>query len=108
LITINNLRDMEGDRLVGKKTVAVRFGLKFSRGELAVLCFAPYLMNLYWMAHGYWIAGLLPWFTFPLAVRLVQNIWQTPPGRDYNQFLGQAARLHLAFGLVLAGGFTLS
>ncbi len=105
MIAINNLRDQDGDRKVGKKTMAVRLGVKFSRYEIAFLCFAPFLLNFYWMFRGYWPAGMMPWFIFPLALKLVQNIWKTPPGREYNSFLGQAAGLHLIFGLLLGIGF---
>ncbi len=33
LLTVNNLRDVEGDRLAGKKTLPVRFGKAFARME---------------------------------------------------------------------------
>ncbi len=105
LIAINNLRDREGDSKVGKKTMAVRLGVKFSKFEITFLCLAPFALNLYWMINGHWPAGLMPWFVFPLAMKLVKNIWQTAPGREYNAFLGQAAGLHLLFGLILGLGF---
>ncbi len=105
LIAINNLRDRDGDSKVGKKTMAVRLGVKFSKFEITFLCLAPFALNLYWMINGQWPAGLMPWFVFPLAMKLVKNIWQTEPGREYNAFLGQAAGLHLLFGLTLGLGF---
>ncbi len=105
LIAINNLRDREGDKKVGKKTLAVRFGIQFSKYEIAFLCFAPFAINFYWMMEGHWAAGLMPWFVFPLAMKLVQNIWKTAPGREYNNFLAQAAGIHLLFGLILGIGF---
>ena len=33
ILTVNNLRDMDGDRRAGKKTLAVRFGAAFAKGE---------------------------------------------------------------------------
>ncbi len=105
LIAINNLRDREGDSKVGKKTMAVRLGVRFSKYEITFLCLAPFVLNLYWMIDGHWPAGLMPWFVFPLAIKLVKNIWRTDPGREYNAFLGQAAGLHLLFGLILGLGF---
>jgi 1,4-dihydroxy-2-naphthoate octaprenyltransferase len=105
LIAINNLRDRDGDNKVGKKTMAVRFGEKFSKYEITFLCFAPFVLNIYWMMSGHWTAGLLPWFALPLALNLVKNIWKTAPGREYNSFLGQAAALHLLFGIILGVGF---
>lgn len=105
LIAINNLRDRDGDILVNKKTMAVRFGEKFSRYEIAFLVFAPFLMNLYWWIEGFKLAALIPLISLLLAVKVVKNIFKTEPGPLYNKFLGQAAGLHLVFGLLLALGF---
>lgn len=107
LIAINNLRDRTGDVLVGKKTLAVRFGVKFSRAEIAVLCFLPFLMNIYWWFEGYKIAAMISVLALPLAIKVTKNIYKTEPSPAYNQFLGQAAGLHLVFGLLLALGFAL-
>lgn len=108
LIAINNFRDMEGDAKVGKKTLAVRFGAKFSRYEITALCYLPFALNLFWMIKGYWVAGLLPWFALPVANQLVKKLWKTEPGPEYNKFLAQAAALHLLFGFILAAGVYLS
>lgn len=107
LIAINNLRDRRGDQLVNKKTLAVRFGEKFSRWEIATLCFLPFLLNLYWWFEGYKIPALISLFALPLAVKVTKNIFSTEPGAIYNKFLGQGAGLHLVFGLLLALGFAL-
>ena len=37
IITVNNLRDRETDVLVGKNTMAVRFGAWFTRLEYTIL-----------------------------------------------------------------------
>jgi 1,4-dihydroxy-2-naphthoate octaprenyltransferase len=105
LIAINNFRDMEGDKRVGKKTMAVRFGAEFSRREIAFLSISPFLINFYWMARGYWIAGLLPLLVLPLAIKLVQKVKNTDPSPEYNKFLAQSAALHLLFGILLSVGF---
>ena len=107
LIAINNLRDVFGDVKVGKKTLPVRFGLKFGRYEIAVLAFLPFLLNLYWWQQaGPW-AALLPWLCLPLALKIVRLIFQTEPSPAYNQFLAKGAGLHLLFGVLLSLGFIL-
>ena len=105
LIAINNLRDREGDAKVGKKTMAVRTGVRFSKYEITFLIYAPFALNLYWMIEGHWPAGLLPWFVLPLANKLAKNIWNTEPSAVYNSYLGQAAGLHMIFGIILGLGF---
>lgn len=107
LIAINNLRDRSGDVLVNKKTLAVRFGVRFSRWEIAALCFLPFLFNIYWWWEGYKIPALVSLLALPLAVKITKNVFSTEPSPAYNRFLGQAAGLHMAFGLLLAMGFAL-
>lgn len=105
LIAINNLRDRSGDALVGKKTLAVRFGVQFSRWQIAILCFLPFLLNLYWWFEGYKIPAMLSLLALPMAFKISKNVFTTEPSPSYNGFLGQAAGLHLLFGLLLAAGF---
>lgn len=107
LIAINNLRDAAGDRLVNKKTLAVRFGRSFARWEIAFLSLAPFFLGLYWSSQGYLWAFLLPFLISPLAFKLVKLVFETEPSPAYNQFLGKAAGLHLIFGMLLSIGFLL-
>ncbi|MGZ6439485.1 MAG: 1,4-dihydroxy-2-naphthoate octaprenyltransferase [Pseudobdellovibrionaceae bacterium] len=107
LIAINNLRDADQDRLVNKKTLAVRMGKSFACYEIAVLCLVPFAMNYYWWTVGFKGAFLAPLLTLPLALLIIKNIFQTEPSSVYNRYLGQAAFLHLAFGSLLSLGFYL-
>lgn len=107
LIAINNLRDMDGDRLVHKKTLAVRFGLRFARFEIAFLVLAPFLLSFYWL-WTFPMAAYLPAVTLPLAFKVIKNIFKNKPSAVYNKFLGQSAGLHLLFGLLTALGIYLS
>jgi 1,4-dihydroxy-2-naphthoate octaprenyltransferase len=104
LIAINNLRDVDGDREVHKKTLAVRFGKSFGRYEIAFLALAPFVMNLYWWTTGFLAAALIPLLALPLAFLVIKNIFKTEPSAAYNKFLGQSALLHLVFGLLLSLG----
>lgn len=105
LIAINNLRDRSGDILVNKKTLAVRFGTQFSRWEIAVLCFLPFMLNIYWWVTGFKIPALISLFAIPLAVKITKNIFTVEPSPIYNKYLGHAAGLHMLFGLLIAMGF---
>ena len=107
LIAINNLRDVFGDMKVGKKTLPVRFGVRFGRYEIAILAILPFILNFYWwQLAGIWPV-LLPWLAFPLAFKIVKLVFQTEPSPAYNQFLAKGAGLHLLFGLLLSLGLIL-
>ena len=107
LIAINNLRDIEGDKLVSKKTLPVRFGKGFARIEIALLCLAPFLMQLYWLEKNWKLAFWLGFLPLPLAVNLVHSVFKTEPSPIYNKFLAKASGLHLLFGTLLALGMVL-
>ncbi len=100
LIAVNNLRDREGDLKVGKRTLAVRIGVRGSRIEIALLGIVPFLLGYYWIARGLFMLGLIPLFAAPIAVLFVRQIHRIEPGPEYNLFLAQAAKLHLAFGVL--------
>jgi 1,4-dihydroxy-2-naphthoate octaprenyltransferase len=108
LIAINNLRDREGDRLVGKRTLAVRLGVKLARWEIVLLCFLPFLLNLYWLRWNWLWVTLLPLLSLPLAWKICGAILSKPvdaaPGTEYNRYLAQAAGLHLVFGVLWSLG----
>jgi 1,4-dihydroxy-2-naphthoate octaprenyltransferase len=63
LLALNNLRDREQDLVAEKKTLAVRLGAGFARGEVVCCLFAPLVVPL-WMA---W-AGILAWWMAVVAV----------------------------------------
>lgn len=108
LIAINNLRDREGDRESRKRTLAVRLGVGFGRAEIAFLCVTPFLLGLAWIPAGLFWAGVLPWLTLPLALRIAHQVARTEPSPAYNRFLAQSAGLHLVFGFLLGAGCLLS
>lgn len=104
LIAINNLRDAPGDRKARKMTLAVRFGKRFGRAEIAFLCLSPFPLGVLWAKAGMQWAGMLPVLVLPLAFRISHRIARAEPGPTYNGLLAQSALLHLCFGLLLSVG----
>lgn len=104
LIAINNLRDVEGDRLAQKRTLPVRFGRKFARAEIAFLCISPFGVGIYWLVNGHVAAFAAPLLMLPLAFKIAILVYKTEPSPAYNQFLAMAAILHLMSGLLISVG----
>ena len=107
LISINNFRDYAGDRLVGKMTLAARFGKKFARVEIITLLLSTYLLNFYWYCNGNIWACVLPLLTLPLAVMVIKGITLNEPSQLFNKYLGMSALLQTLFGILLGIGFIL-
>lgn len=104
LIAINNLRDAPQDKLVGKKTLAVRFGVTFARFEIAFMALAPFILGIFWWSEGWISAAALPILALAFAHRVIRGVSTHEPGPIYNKFLAMSAALQMVFGLMLAIG----
>ncbi|OFZ31627.1 MAG: 1,4-dihydroxy-2-naphthoate octaprenyltransferase [Bdellovibrionales bacterium RIFCSPHIGHO2_01_FULL_40_29] len=105
LIAINNLRDIETDRVVSKKTLAVRLGKTGGRIWIGFLCFAPFIMGYYWLYQKLWWVYIIPLFSFPLGLFVVKRIFRTEPSAQYNKYLGLSSAYGLLFSILIAIGF---
>jgi 1,4-dihydroxy-2-naphthoate polyprenyltransferase len=107
ILVVNNLRDIDTDRLVGKNTLAVRLGAAVTRIEYLGLLSVAYLVPaLIWGLLGGSAWLWLPWLTLPIAVMLLRTVF-TQAGRPLNLALAGTGRLHLLFGLLWAVGIVL-
>ena len=108
LIAINNARDAETDRKVGKMTLAARFGVGFAQQEIRLLFLATYLLQFYWLDQKMIWAFYFPLGLLPRVVFLLWRLSRVKPGAAFNALLGQSALIHLAFGGLLGLGLILS
>ncbi len=97
LIAINNLRDADGDRVAGKRTLAVRFGTEWARREVAVLLWLPLVVGLAWIPLGLVGAALAPLILVPGVWMLSRRILRHPPGRWLNKALALASLILVSF-----------
>ncbi len=107
LLAVNNLRDETGDRLIGKKTLVVRFGRAFGIFEIAALSFLPFGLGVYWWMSDRSPAALLPLLSVPLAVIIAKRA-SRESGIALNKVLKLAAALHASYGLLLSLGLWMS
>jgi 1,4-dihydroxy-2-naphthoate octaprenyltransferase len=108
ILIVNNLRDIETDRAAGKRTMAVRLGVRGTQLEygamLAVAGAAPVL---------FWIVGWLNWSCvltiawWPFGAALWTQV-TTRTGRALNPTLGNTGRALLVYSLLLSAALILS
>lgn len=103
LLVINNLRDVESDRRSDKRTLAVRFGETFARGEIALFALLPFASIAVIAVLESRRALLVCFLAFPLAVLLVQRTVRAR-GAELNRYLALAGALQWACGLLFVLG----
>jgi 1,4-dihydroxy-2-naphthoate polyprenyltransferase len=106
VIVVNNYRDLDNDRSVGKRTFAVRVGRTWSRAEFVALLALPYalLIPLGTFVHaGWWL--LLPACSLPMAAWIATRFLRERPGPGFNRILADTAQLQLIFSCLLAVAF---
>ncbi|MCU4183646.1 1,4-dihydroxy-2-naphthoate polyprenyltransferase [Acidiferrimicrobium sp. IK] len=104
LLVVNNLRDVAGDEMSGKRTLAVRLGAPTTR-LFYVACLAGayvFVVVAALVGGSAWI--LLPVLSLPVAVAPARRVLAGAAGRDLIEVLGATGRLVLVLGALLAAG----
>jgi 1,4-dihydroxy-2-naphthoate polyprenyltransferase len=105
LLVVNNLRDIPGDTVAGKRTLAVRIGAPATRRlyegcvVLAVLLVIPIAVMRPW--------ALLGLAAFPFALVPVRAVASGADGPALIPVLGATGRAQLVLGVLLAVGLAL-
>ena len=109
VLNLNNMRDMESDRLSGKKTFALRIGFRNAMIYQIVLMQLPLIfiliflmMNNLHTKKGYYPFIVMIMF-FPMTA-LRRKIMQTKDPKELDPFLKQTAIITLATAILLACG----
>jgi 1,4-dihydroxy-2-naphthoate octaprenyltransferase len=109
ILDANNVRDVEADRAVRKRTLAVLLGQQAARWEYALLVSGAYALVVALIA-----AGVMPWPTvlvalsLPEAIRLVRVLMTSNDTALLHRAQGGTAKLHGLFGLWLVIGWMLA
>jgi 1,4-dihydroxy-2-naphthoate octaprenyltransferase len=106
LLAINNLRDSQNDARSGKRTLAVRFGERFARAEIAFSVLAPFVVVAVIAAlrSQWWL--MTTWLALPLALALLIRVRRSE-GAALNRCLAICGALQWAFGILFVIGAAL-
>ncbi len=115
LLLTNNLRDIETDRVAGKRTLAARVGRRTGGGFYLACVLLPFI--------GVLVVGLLaatgdtfhrqpiylflPMLSLPLVVAPIRIVSSDASGRALLPVLAATGRIQLVFGALLAAGLWL-
>ncbi len=109
ILVVNNVRDLDTDRRVGKKTLAVRLGRQRTRTMFAVMVYGAFVAApLAIFAEDLELWLFLPWLALPLAARLVRTVRNHADGPTLNGALASTGQLQLVFCVLLAAGILAS
>ena len=105
LLIVNNLRDIPGDTLASKQTLAVRLGDARSRTAYLLTVSLPFCCAA--LIAIYRPITLLVLVTVPLALVPLRAVRAGASGPALIRTLGQTGRLQLAFGVAFAVGLAI-
>lgn len=108
ILLANNIRDIDEDRVAGKKTLVARLGRDFGVGLYAATIALATLVPavLYAMTGGH-EAALATFVVVPLGIPLMNQLLRERDARALNPLLGATARLLLVYSVLFAVGWNL-
>ena len=105
ILAINNLRDLPQDKLVGKRTMAVRIGEKNTRVFFMLLLVTAQLTAL--TAASISRLALITLICVPITYRVVKQVLNGAVGADLIEVLSKTAKLQLLMAILLAAALAM-
>ena len=105
ILAINNLRDLPQDKLVGKRTLAVRIGEKNTRVFFMLLLVTAQITAL--TAASISRLALITLICAPITYRVVKQVLNGAVGADLIEVLSKTAKLQLLMAILLAAALAM-
>lgn len=106
ILHANNLRDLEHDREIGKRTLATILGREYANIEYYVLIVGTYAAQIVLVVIGFAPTyTLITLVSFPSALALMYRVAANTEPAALNPVLRRTAQLHMRFGFLLAAGW---
>jgi 1,4-dihydroxy-2-naphthoate octaprenyltransferase len=107
VLNVNNLRDIDSDKLAGKKSIPVRIGPVYGRYYHALLIVSAWLCaSVYVLSHYSSPFNFMYLVTMPLFVRHLVLVFKTKEPRLLDPYLKQLALSTLVFVITYGVGIT--
>ena len=108
ILVANNLRDIETDATAGKRTLAVRIGVRGTQVQyLTMLLVALVVPVVGWRVYAWPAASLAALLVAPLCIAPVRRVLTHTEPAELLPALGETARVVGAYGLLLGLGLVL-
>lgn len=109
ILHANNIRDLDADKAVNKRTLAVIFGIRFARGEYIFLVIGTYIAQGILILLGLMpITTLISLISLPEALRLIDIYNTSREVALMHQAQGRTAKLHGQIGLLIVIGWAIA
>jgi 1,4-dihydroxy-2-naphthoate octaprenyltransferase len=105
ILAINNLRDLPQDKLVGKRTMAVRIGEKNTRVFFMLLLVTAQVTAL--AAASISLLALITLICAPITYRVVRQVLSGAVGAELIEVLSKTAKLQLLMASLLAAALAI-
>ncbi len=107
ILVVNNYRDINEDKTSGKTTLAVKFGMRFTRIQYVLFMIISYsILFIVYFTFKQSLIIFLPLISLPLSIKLIKMIYNLR-GKQLNKTLELTAKLSLIYGVLFAFGILL-
>jgi len=104
ILMANNIRDLDGDRKRGRRTLAIILGRPNAVRFLAGMFAAAYLWTVVYALASHWLWLLIVFFSIPKAVNAVARFVGKEKPLEMMPAMKATAQLHTQYGLLLTVG----